>query len=273
MTRRPAVRLWMPQDAVVPAGGSEWGQGQIEITLKAADPLAMADRIIAFKTAVKQAAAGLGMSATFMAKIHENMSGCSGHIHQSLVDRKSGKPVFYDAKQKHNMAPVMQHYVAGLLDALIPSTLLFAPYMNSYKRLKSETLAGTTASWGIDNRTVGLRVINTDPGACRVEHRIGGADLNPYVAFAACLGAAMRGMKKKLKLPAPAGGNVYRNENVQAVQGNLWTALELADKSPITREILSPAFVDNLMVVERLELAALETFVTDIDRRRNFEMA
>jgi glutamine synthetase len=167
----------------------------------------------------------------------------------------------------------MQHYVAGLLEALIPSTILFAPYMNSYKRMKAETLAGTTASWGIDNRTVGLRVINTDPGACRVEHRIGGADLNPYVAFAACLGAGIRGIAKKLALPPPAEGNVYRNETVETVPGNLWTAIELADKSPIVREILSPTFVDNLKIVERLELAALETVVTDLDRRRNFEMA
>ena len=116
-------------------------------------------------------------------------------------------------------------------------------------------------------------MINTDAGACRVEHRIGGADLNPYVAFAACLGAGMRGIRKKLKLPAPAGGNVYRNEKVQTVPGNLWTAIELADKSPITREILSPEFVDNLMIVANLEMAALETIVTDLDRRRNFEMA
>jgi glutamine synthetase len=265
------IRHWFAD--AVEGGGSEWGQGQIEITLKACDPLAMADRVIAFKTAVKQAAAGLGMSATFMAKIHENMSGCSGHIHQSLVERGSGKPVFHDPKQPHGMSGVMQHYVAGLLEALIPSTILFAPYMNSYKRMKAETLAGTTASWGIDNRTVGLRVINTDPGACRVEHRIGGADLNPYVAFAACLGAGIRGIAKKLALPPPAEGNVYRNETVETVPGNLWTAIELADKSPIVREILSPTFVDNLMIVERLELAALETVVTDLDRRRNFEMA
>jgi glutamine synthetase len=265
------IRSWFA--GAVEGGGSEWGQGQIEITLKSCDPLEMADRVIAFKTAVKQAAAGLGMSATFMAKLHEDLSGSSGHIHQSLVERGTGKPVFHEAGKPHNMSAVMQHYVAGLLEALVPGTLFFAPYANSYKRMKAETLAGTTASWGIDNRTVGLRVINTDPGSCRVEHRIGGADLNPYVAFSACLGAGLRGIEKSLTLPPPATGNVYRNADVAAVPANLWTAVALADASPISREILSPAFVDNLMVVERMELEALESAVTDLDRRRYFEMA
>jgi glutamine synthetase len=94
------------------------------------------------------------------------------------------------------MSPVLRHYLSGQLDVFRPATLCYAPFVNSYKRYQPESFAGSTRTWGIDNRTVMLRVINSSAGSCRVENRLGGADLNPYVAFACCLGAGIRGMRK-----------------------------------------------------------------------------
>ena len=189
----------------------EWGPGQFEVNLYRADPLAMADTAVLFKTATKQMAAKAGLSATFMAKIEDQLSGSSGHIHQSLVERASGRPAFYDGAQPMRMSPVFRHFLAGQLDVFRPTALCFAPFVNSYKRYQPESFAGSTRTWGIDNRTVALRVINSSPGSCRVENRLGGADLNPYVAFASCLGAGIRGMRKELELPPPIEGNAYQS--------------------------------------------------------------
>ena len=145
----------------------------------------MCDTAVLFKTAVKQLAVKHGYTATFMAKWHEDHSGSSGHIHQSLIDGKSGKPVFHDETRPYRMSEIAEGYVAGQLDLFRPLTLFFAPVTNSYKRFQPDSFAGFVATWGIDNRTVSLRVINSSPGKMRMENRIGGADINPYVAFAA----------------------------------------------------------------------------------------
>jgi len=255
----------------IEGGGPEWGCGQFEINLRAGDALAMADTVALFKTAVKQRAAALGMSATFMAKVHETFSGNSGHIHQSLLDAASGKPLFYDAGAADRMSPLMRHYMAGQLAALIPTTLCFAPYVNSYKRFREDSLAGIMKGWGVDNRTAGLRAITASEGSCRVEHRIGGADLNPYVAFSALLGAGLKGVADKTPLPPPLAGNAYHIADVERVPRSLSEAVRKADSDPLMRQILTPAFVDNLIVVANLELAAFETTVTDLERRRCYE--
>lgn len=255
----------------IEGGGPEWGRGQFEINLRATDALAMADQVALFKTAVKQRAAALGMSATFMAKVHEEFSGNSGHIHQSLTDARSGRPAFYDADAPDHMSAVMRHYLAGQLAALIPTTLCFAPYVNSYKRFREDSLAGILKGWGVDNRTAGLRAITASEGSCRIEHRIGGADLSPYVAFSALLGAGLKGIAEKTPLPPPLTGNAYHAADVERVPRSLIEAVRLAETDPLMRQILTPAFVDNLIVVAKLELAAFETVVTDLERRRCYE--
>jgi glutamine synthetase len=265
-----ALRRDFPE--AIEGGGPEWGRGQFEINLRPRDPLAMADLAVRFKTAVKQRAAALGQSATFMAKLREDLSGNSGHIHQSLIERASGRPAFHDGSDPSRMSPVMRGYLAGQLDALLPTTLCFAPYVNSYKRFRDESLAGILAGWGVDNRTVGLRALTTSPGSCRVEHRIGGADLNPYVAFAAALGAGLRGVRQGLPLPEPLTGNAYRAEGIPRVPPSLADAVALFERSAVVREILAAPFAENLAVVARLELEAFATIVTDLERRRCFEM-
>ena len=251
----------------------EWGQGQLEINLYRSDALAMADTATLFKTATKQLAVKHGYTATFMAKWHEDYSGSSGHIHQSLLDHVTHKSVFYDENRSNNISALAEGYVAGQLDVFRPSTLFFAPVVNSYKRFQPDSFAGFVATWGIDNRTTSLRVINTSPSKMRVENRIGGADINPYVAFAASLGAGLRGAEKKLALPPPSEGNSYHRTDVESVPRTLDEAIKAARGSEAIREILAPAIVDNLIRIATFEAETVRGKVTDIERRRYLEMA
>jgi glutamine synthetase len=250
----------------------EWGPGQFEVNLHRADPLAMADTVVLFKTATKQMASKAGLSATFMAKIEDQLSGSSGHIHQSLLERASGRPACYDETRPLRLSTVFQHYLAGQLDVFLPTTLCFAPFVNSYKRYQPDSFAGSTRAWGIDNRTVGLRVINSSPKSCRVENRLGGADLNPYVAFASCIGSGMRGMRKELTLPPPVEGNAYQMAEVETVPASLRDACKLAASSSALREIFPSAFIDNLIRIAEFEASACDKRVTDVERRRYLEM-
>ncbi len=250
----------------------EWGQGQFEINLRHGDALSMADTTVLFKTAVKQMTAEAGLSATFMAKWHDAYSGNSGHIHQSLKDAGSGRSVFYDEAGPHAMSPLFRHYLAGQLDLFRPTTLFLAPFVNSYKRFQMDSFAGVTRTWGIDNRTAGLRVINTDAAKCRVENRVGGADLNPYIAFAACLGAGLRGIERELPLQDPCAGNCYHLPETETVPMTLSEALGEAERSAALREVLDPELVDNMITIARFEANVFDTTVTDLDRRRYFEM-
>ncbi len=251
----------------------EWGQGQVEINLHRSGALAMCDTAVLFKTAVKQLAVKHGYTATFMAKWHEDHSGSSGHIHQSLVDGKSAKPVFHDETRPYRMSEIAEGYVAGQLDLFRPLTLFFAPVTNSYKRFQPDSFAGFVATWGIDNRTVSLRVINSSPGKMRMENRIGGADINPYVAFAASLGAGLRGIDRKSRLPQASEGNSYHRGDVASVPRTLGEAIDAVRESPAIKEVLSAAIVDNLIRIASFEDATVRGKVTDVERRRYLEMA
>jgi glutamine synthetase len=171
------------------------------------------------------------------------------------------------------LSELAEGYIAGQLDVFRPITLFFAPVINSYKRFQPDSFAGFVATWGIDNRTTSLRVINTTPGKMRLENRIGGADVNPYVAFAASLGAGLRGAERKLVLPPPSTGNSYHRPDVASVPRTLDEAIEAAGSSSAIREILSPAVVDNLIRIAKFEAQTVHGKVTDIERRRYLEMA
>ena len=266
-----AVRECFPNE--IEGCSPEWGQGQIEINLHRSGALAMSDTAVLFKTAVKQLAVKNGLTATFMAKWHEDYSGSSGHIHQSLLEKNTQRPVFYDAGRPHRLSELAEGYIAGQLDVFRPLTLFFAPVINSYKRFQPDSFAGFVATWGIDNRTTSLRVINTTPGKMRLENRIGGADVNPYVAIAASLGAGLRGAEQKLVLPPPSTGNSYHRIDVVSVPRTLEEAIEAAGASSAIREVLSPAIVDNLIRIAKFEAETVRGKVTDIERRRYLEMA
>ncbi len=265
------LREYFPEEieACIP----EWGEGQLEVTLRKKDGLSMADTAALFKMVTKQVAVEEGYMATFMAKVKEGISGNSGHVHQSLVDIKTGVPVFHDAARPNSMSEIGEQYGAGVLRSFRDMTLVLAPWVNSYKRFERDSFAGMAATWGVDNRTCGFRFINETDAACRWEHRVGGADLNPYTAFAVMLGAGLSGIEEKLTLPEGRTGNAYHGDDVEIVPLTLTEAVEVADKSTRLRSILGDRFVDNLLSIAREELLAFNTTVTDLERRRYLDMA
>ena len=158
----------------------EWGPGQEEINVQYAEALTMADRHTVLKNATKEIAHAQGKAVTFMAKWDFGLAGSSSHIHMSLA--KAGKNVFVDGKDPLGMSPMMKSYMAGLLTYAGDITYFLAPYINSYKRFQAGTFAPTKAIWSRDNRTAGFRLCGENTRGVRVECRIGGADLNPYLA-------------------------------------------------------------------------------------------
>lgn len=248
----------------------EWGQGQFEVNLYRADPLAMADTAVMMKLAAKQIAAEAGATATFIAKLREDLSGSSGHIHLSLRDAKTGASVFYDPSRPLKLSETFEHFVAGNMAVFREATLFYAPNVNSYKRMQSGSFAGTTCCWGLDNRTAGFRAINESAGKARLEIRIGGADLNPYLAIATGLGAGLRGIAKGLTPPPPASGNNYE-QGVETVPPTLALAAAATAEGGAIREILSPELIENALRIARFELGVFEATVTDLERRRYME--
>ena len=173
------------QAAGIPVENSkgEWGPGQEEINVRYADPLSMADWHVILKNGCKEIAYGFGKAVTFMSKWRYDLAGSSSHIHASLWDSAGKKPLFLDAKAEYGMSPLMRQYVAGQLAYAREITWFLAPYINSYKRFQVGTFAPTKTIWSLDNRTAGFRLCGAESKAIRIECRVGGADLNPYLAF------------------------------------------------------------------------------------------
>jgi glutamine synthetase len=182
----------------------------------------------------------------------------------------SGASVFYDPDKPLQLSDRFGNFVAGNLDVFAASTLFYAPNVNSYKRLQSLSFAGTTRNWGIDNRTTGFRAINQSAGKARLEIRLGGADLNPYLAIATGIGAGLRGMRLGLTPPPAATGNTYE-QDVEKVPATLAAAVAATEGDATIREILSPELVDNALKIARFELGVFQNTVTDLERRRYME--
>ncbi|MEO7769315.1 MAG: glutamine synthetase family protein, partial [Ferruginibacter sp.] len=178
---------------------TETGPGVYEAAITYSEILEAADRAVLFKSGVKQIACNHGVIATFMAKLNENFPGCSGHVHQSLWSKdKKNQNLFYDKKNTGGISSLMESYMAGQL-ACMPFVLpMYAPVVNSYKRLVEGAWAPTTLTWGIDNRTTALRALPGTPRSTRLETRVVGSDSNPYLAMAACLASGLYGIKNKL---------------------------------------------------------------------------
>jgi len=248
----------------------EWGQGQFEVNLHHSDAVRMADSATLLKLAAKQIAAGAGATATFMAKWREDMSGSSGHVHLSLRERETGKSAFHDPAAPLKLSGVFHKFLAGNLDVFAASTLFYAPNINSYKRLQSLSFAGTTRNWGVDNRTTGFRAINRSPGQTRLEIRLGGSDVNAYLALATGLGAGLRGIRLGLEPQPVSTGNAY-GEEVERVPATLAEAVAATSGDKAIREVLSPELVDNALRIAHFELGVAQTAVTDLERRRYME--
>jgi glutamine synthetase len=248
---------------------TETGPGVYEAALRYGDALVVADQAALFKTAMRQLAHRHGVSVTFMAKVDANLPGASGHLHQSLW--KDGKNAFYDARARHGMSRTMQQYVAGQLDVMQDWTALYSPTVNSYKRYVPGLWAPLVAAWGVENRTTAVRIVEpNDSKSLRVEYRQTAADINPYIAIAANLGAGLRGIDKGLELAPETVGDAG-GDGPLALPRTLADANRRLQKSKAAREVLGAAFVDHYVRTRDWEVREYQKSVSDWEVRRYFE--
>ncbi len=247
---------------------TETGPGVYEAAILYDDVLESADRAALFKNSVKEIAHQFGVMPTFMARWSPQYAGSGGHVHQSLWDEKKEKNLFYDAE---GMSPLMRHYLAGQLHCLPYILPLYAPTVNSYKRLVEGYWAPTTVSWGIDNRTVAIRALPNGKKGSRIEHRVVGADANPYLAMAAALASGLYGIKHKLKLPAETHANGYEKKEQGRLASSLGEAVTLMKNSEIPYELFGAAFVNHFIQTREWEWKQFLQAITDWEFKRYFE--
>jgi glutamine synthetase len=251
---------------------TETGPGVYETAIKYDDVLRAADKAALFKTGIKQIAARNGLIASFMAKWNAGLPGCSGHLHQSLWDADHKQNLFYDANNAGGMSELMQHYMAGQLQLMPELTALICPTVNSYKRLVPGVWAPTNATWGIDNRTVALRgVLGPSPKSVRVEYRLAGADINPYVAIATSLASGLYGIQHELELPEPVTADAYEAK-ARSLPRSLEEATALLKQSQTAKELLGEEFVDHFVRTREWEVRQYQHAVTDWELQRYFEI-
>lgn len=250
---------------------TETGPGVFEAAILYSNALEAADRAVLFKSGAKEIGARFGIMPSFMAKWNAQLPGCSGHTHQSLW--QGDRNVFFDEKDPHKMSAVFRSYVAGLLHCLPEILPFFAPTVNSYKRLVDGYWAPTKATWGIDNRTVALRVIPGSAKSTRLETRVPGSDVNPYLAIAATVAAGVYGIENKLKLKdAPIVGSAYHESKLPRLPRNLLEATEKLSKSRLARELFGEAFVDHFVRTREWEWRQFQDSVTSWELQRYFEI-
>jgi len=250
----------------------EASAGQAEINVSYCEGLTMADNHVLLKNAIKEMAFQEGRAISFMAKWHTHAAGSSSHIHQSL-QKKDGTPVFYDSAAEHGMSDIMRHYLAGLLQYADDNTYFLAPYVNSYKRFSAATFAPTKAVWSIDNRTAGYRIVAPGSKSVRVECRVGGSDLNPYLAIASQIAAGIKGIEEKLSLEAAFSGDAYKADGVREIPRTLRAATAALRDSSMLREAMGDQVVDHYVRAAEWEQEDFDQKVTDYERIRGFERA
>jgi len=251
----------------------EWGPGQEELNLAHQEPVLMADHHVIFKHGIKEVAALMGKSITFMAKWNTGLAGSSFHLHSSIWDKKTGEPVGYDKAGPAHMSQRLQQWVAGQLACGRDFSVFYAPYVNSYRRYMAGTFAPTRLVAGVDNRTCGLRLVGHSPKAIRVVNRCPGADANPYLAFAAAIAAGIYGITHGLTFEGIYTGDAYRDPKVREVPKSLYEATRLFEESKLAREAFGDVVVDHYVNTARQEQMVYDRRVTDVDLLRNFERA
>jgi glutamine synthetase len=247
----------------IEACNQETGPGQFEINLRYAPALTAADDAFLFKAGVKELAAQQGLLATFMAKPHTDWAGNSCHIHLSL--RGADRNVFHDAGAEQGISQEMRHFVGGSLRAMAELTAIFAPNANSYRRFHPYSWAGTTATWGLDNRSTGLRAVCEGEHGTRIEHRQAGGDVNPYLAAAAALAGGLHGIEQAIEPPDLTDADVYALPPgaVPELPHTLAEAIERLAEGRVARRWLGDDFVDHYVEMLRAELRAQARSVTD----------
>jgi glutamine synthetase len=257
-------------DIEVEFSKSEWGLGQQEVNLRYADALEMADRHALYKNGVKELTALAGMSASFMAKPGIEEIGSSCHVHLSVWDQDGERPLM-PGDGPHGMSPLFHRFIAGQVAHGRELSVLIAPNVNSYKRFQPNEFAGISFAWGLDNRTCGLRVVGEEH-SLRLEHRIGGADANPYLVIAALAAAGLAGIEGEFEAPPALVGNAADHPEYPRVASTLTEALALFEGSGFARDAFGAVAHAHLANFFRQELDAFnhET-VTDWELVRYFE--
>lgn len=244
----------------------ECNLGQHEIAFRYADAVTTADNHSVYKTVAKEIAAQHGQSITFMAKYNQR-EGSSCHVHMSLRGT-DGSMVFWDGAAGKRSA-LYDQFIAGILATMYDFTLLYAPNINSYKRFADGSFAPTTIGWGNDNRTCAVRLVGHGAGA-RLENRLPGGDVNPYMAMAAMTAGGLYGIEHGLTLEPELVGNAYASDHPR-VPRTLRDAREAFNNSAIARAAFGDDVVDHYVHAADVELAAFDAAVTDWERRRGFE--
>lgn len=246
--------------------------GQHEVNYRYSDALDTADNHVIVKQGVKEMAHAVGKSVTFMAKYDHRRAGSSSHVHQSLWTL-DGKPAFYDHDDVHGMSETMKHFLAGQLTHAQDITAFLAPYVNSYKRFTIGMFAPTKAVWSADNRTAGFRVCGAHTKAVRVECRIPGSDVNPYLCCAALLAAGLAGIEGKMALEPERKGDMYSATGIREIPTNLRDAAAKLNGSAMLRAAFGDDVVDHYHHAAQWEISETDRVVTDFELQRLLERA
>jgi glutamine synthetase len=255
----------VPADSAI----AENGVGQFEINLlHVNDPLRAADDAVLFKRIVKGVARKHGFAASFMAKPYGGRSGSGLHVHFSCLN-KAGDNVFNNGADEGS--PIMRNAVGGLLAAMSETTLLFAPHFNSYRRLRPGSHAPSAAAWGYENRTVAIRIPGGAPEARRIEHRVAGADANPYLVLAGILAGAIIGIEREIAPPDPVRGDAYTLK-LKGLPPDWASAIDAFDNGEIVEATLPEVMRDMLVACKRQEMATFSQQVTDFEYEAYLDM-
>jgi len=251
---------------------TETGPGVYEAAIRYAEPLRAADMAALFKTTLKILCARHDLSVTFMAKWHPELPGSSGHIHQSLWSQDGGENLFADGKAEHGLSELARRYLAGLVTLSPDLTAILSPTINSYRRYVPGMWAPMTATWGLENRTCSVRAIN-QPSAqsTRLECRQTAADINPYLAIAACLGAGLYGIEQGLAAPPPREGDATEASDAPRLPSTLTEATRMLSESERARQVLPEAFIDHYVRTREWEVREHHKSVSQWELSRYFE--
>lgn len=241
----------------------EVGTGQMEINFMHGDPLQLADSVFLFKRTVREAAFRHDMYATFMAKPMADQPGSAMHIHQSVIDKKTGENVFSNANGSDS--DLFRHAIGGLQQYLPPAMVLMAPFVNSYRRLVRDNAAPINVQWGRDNRTVGIRIPEAKKSARRLENRVPGVDANPYIAIATSLACTYLGMINKIEPEKELLGSGYLHQ--QELPRSLLEAMDLLETVPDLHVLLGEKFIRLYLSVKRQEYTEYMKVISPWERR------
>jgi glutamine synthetase len=268
-----AVRKYLSESGVpVEFSKGEWGPGQHELNIRYTDVLAMADNQTVYKQCFKDVAGSLGIAVTFMAKFDEGLAGSSCHMHLSLWDA-AGKKNLFAGKGKAGPeigSDLFRWFLGGWMRHASEMMPFYAPTVNSYKRYQAGSWAPTALAWSCDNRTAAFRIIG-EGESLRIESRIPGADINPYLGYAAALASGLDGIRNRTEPPGLFEGDMYSAASLPRVPATLRDAIAALEQSAFAREALGPDVVEHYLHFYKTEQRGYDKAVTDWERARYFE--